>query len=631
MGVKKSRGNGRRAHKRNDSDCETLESRTYFAIVLGAASDFAGVTSPHGIVTADFNSDGSPDVAVAGIDPNTNLPTVAVYLDGATPPTYYDLPAGHLAFDLVAADFDGTNGTDIAVSDPVNGTVSVLLNNGDGTFGQAIITQYGTPQPASSSPVAYLATGDFNGDGKPDLAVTDPADHQIVILLGNGNGTFAIGTPVTLAEPSFDPVHVVAANFSMSGYTDIAFNDGANPDVYLALGTGTGTFSAPTPFAVDGAIQGIATGDLNGDGITDLAVSTTAGTTGSVDELLSTNGAFAAATSLATTFPDPGPIVIADVNGDGIPDIVTLSSTGSLDLFLGDGNGLLSAAAVSQVTSGTPQAITTADVNDDGKADLLFSEVNPADSGGGGFALVLGAGVSVFSASVSGTLPGSAVEGQNLKLTQTVDLMNISGALVTGSNNISLALSSNQDFTANAFVINSIAKTFNLKAGKSHAVKVTGNLPAAVTPGTYYLLAQVTDSNGGITNAVASQTIIVAAPVIEFSGSFKTSLATGRAGKALNESVTIDNNGNVSAIGKLPIIVDTSTSEQPDDIVGMPLSLTKAINIKAGKSITLKLTRLLAPATAGTYYLIVQLDPDNTLQEASTADNTFVSTAIVVS
>jgi hypothetical protein len=610
--------------------CEALESRTYFAINLNAATNFPDLTSPSGLVEAAFTPDGTPAVAAAGINPNTNLPTVAVYIGGATPPVYYDLPAGQRAFDLVAADFDGTNGIDLAVSDPITGTVSVLLNNGDGTFAAPVVTQFGTAQPAGSTTVAYLATGDFNNDGNPDLAVTDPADHQIVILLNHGGGTFTAGTPITLPEPSFTPQHIVTAVFSSSGSNDLAFNDGTTPQVYLALGNGSGAFGTPTPTSVDGAVQGMSTGDINLDSTTDLAVSTTTGTAGSVDVLISNNGVFAPAISLPTTYPDPGPIVVADIDGDGVPDIATLNAAGNLDLFQGEFGGNPSAAVATQVTSGTPQALIAADVDGDGKADLIFSQVNTAITNNGGFGLVFGAGDPIFSATLSGTAPASAIAGQRLKFFQTVNLTNISGTLATGADTITLALSTDPTFSFDDTAIGSIARKFNVRAEKGHAVRLLGTLPTTLAAGTYYLVAQVTDHNGGITSTVGTKTIVIQPAVIDLSGTFTTA-KPGRAGKPLNAVIRITNNGNVSAVGKLPIVVDTSMVPDLDSSAVMAIAPTRAINIRAGKSLVLKLARLIAPATPGTYYLIVQLDPNNTLADTNTANNTLVSAGIAVS
>ena len=244
---------------------ELLEARTYLSVKLGPAVELGGVTSPAGIVLGDFDADGLIDVAMVGIDPTGQLHSVAISLSGA-PPVFYDLPGDNSAQSIVAADFNEDGNTDLAVTDPVDGTVSVLLGNGDGTFQTPITTSFGTAQPVGSAATAYLVSADFNGDGMPDLAVTDPADHQISILLGNGSGAFTLGTPITSTEASFDPRHIVASDFNNDDLTDLIYNDGTAPEVDLVEGTGKGTFGAPIPIPVNGAVQGFATADIRNKG-----------------------------------------------------------------------------------------------------------------------------------------------------------------------------------------------------------------------------------------------------------------------------------------------------------------------------------------------------------------------------
>ena len=610
------------------SRVERLEARAYLtSIPLAPAANIGGVASPAGIAVADFNANGVSDIAVVGIDPATNLHAVAIFLDGATTPVFYDLTGDNSAQDIVTGDFNGDGNTDIAVSDPVDGTVDVLLGNGDGTFQAPITTRYGTAQPVGTPATAYLASADFNGDGMADLAVTDLADHQISILLGNGKGGFTLGTPITSTEASFDPQHIVTADFNNDGLPDLVYNDGTAAAVDLVEGTGTGTFGAPIVTAVDGPVQALATGDLNGDGQADLVASVSTGTgTGTIDTLQNSAGVFAAAVSQPTSITSPAVVAIGDINGDGLADLVTMNSSGALEVFPGIGGGYFGAGIVSQATSGSPQAIVTNDLNGDDKADIIFSETDPALTSGGGIGAVLGASAPELSTGISGALPASAVAGVKASIVQTVRLTNIAGRPVKGDVTIDVALSTDASPSSNDTVVDSLTVKEKIGDGKSAAKRLKiSNVPAGLTPGNYYLVVQVTDPNGGIATTSSAGTIDVVAPQVDLSGAFKKAPVAAHAGKGLSASITVTNSGNVPAAGVLPIVVNASTVNTLDPAAVVLLPLNKKINIKPGKSITIPLSRLIAPAIANDYYLIVQLDPNKTLKNENTTSSPFAT------
>ena len=136
--------------------------------------------------------------------------------------------------------------------------------------------------------------------------------------------------------------------------------------------------------------------------------------------------------------------------------------------------------------------------------------------------------------------------------------------------------------------------------------------------------------HGGIATTSSTGTIDVAEPQVDISGTFKKAPTAARAGMPLSASITITNNGNVPAIGDVPIIVDASSSNTLDDAAGQVLSVRKRVNIKPGKSLTIQLSRLISPVIAGSYYLIVQLDPNNTLGDVNTQNNIFATGAPIV-
>ena len=164
----------------------------------------------------------------------------------------------------MAADFNGDGKLDLAMANQNDGTVSILLGNGNGTFQPpANVGGFITP--------TWIAVGDFNGDGKLDLAVTDGGSASVAILLGNGDGTFAIGT--ALSTNQF-PVYVVTGDFNGDGKLDLAATDvpGSVPKrgVRVFLGNGDGTFQNGIEYASNADYLQMIAADMNGDGKLDL-------------------------------------------------------------------------------------------------------------------------------------------------------------------------------------------------------------------------------------------------------------------------------------------------------------------------------------------------------------------------
>src|SRR6266581_1323805 len=273
---------------------------------------------PSGIAVGDFNGDGKPDLAVV------NFGDWNVYLllgngDGTFQPAKSVFFSPGFPWYIAEDDFNGDGKLDLAVTNYGDNSVSVLLGNGDGTF-----------QAARTFPVGVhpglVAVGDFNGDGKPDLAVADygcPLDcnsspsNTVTVLLGNGNGTFRPAPSLTVGN---GPAGVAVGDFNGDGKPDLAVANLNDNTLSVLLGNGDGTFQAPQTFAGVGTKPYfVAVGDFNRDGKPDLVITNHLGNT--VTVLLGNgDGTFQPAQTFLVN-SDPVYATVADFNGDGVQDL----------------------------------------------------------------------------------------------------------------------------------------------------------------------------------------------------------------------------------------------------------------------------------------------------------------------
>src|SRR3989441_4617131 len=219
-----------------------------------------------------------------------------------------DYAVGTNTASVAVGDFNHDGRPDLAVANSaasLPGTVPVLLGNGDGTFQPALI--FGT----SGANPEYVAVGDFNGDGVPDLAVAHSGSTPgtVSVLLGNGDGTFQ---PARLFAAGQGSLSVAVGDVNGDGRPDLAVANYYSNDVSVLLGNGDGTFQAAQSFTTAGPNPvTVAMGDVNGDGRLDLAVTNSANTSsaalmGNISLLLPTgNGTFPPARTLHVVTTPP--------------------------------------------------------------------------------------------------------------------------------------------------------------------------------------------------------------------------------------------------------------------------------------------------------------------------------------
>jgi hypothetical protein len=275
---------------------------------------------------------------------------------------------------IVTGDFNDDGNLDLAVTDLANNRVIILLGNGDGTFQNPA-----TPVSSAtgSNPVALVAQ-DFDGDGQPDLAVVDQGDgttpSTVTILLGNKvngtqNGTFGTPTGQTSAPGvGVSPSAITSAVFTAGGNSDLAVTNKGDNTTSILLGHGDGTFATQVTVATGAGPAVITTADFNSDGHADLAVSNQ--TDGTVSIILGNgDGTFLPQTAFAAG-TGPAGIVAASFLGT-VTDLAVADESGNnVVLLVGNGDGTFT-APISLPTGNSPVALAAADLNGDSTTDLV--------------------------------------------------------------------------------------------------------------------------------------------------------------------------------------------------------------------------------------------------------------------
>lgn len=289
---------------------------------LGPPPFWTVVNGAQPIVSGDFNGDGIPDLAVGQFlaFPNGAVQILRGLGDGGfAPSATFGVRWGVAS--LVVADFNGDGRQDLAAGLADTNIIPIFLGTMDGQLARSTDAQVNLGEGTF-----FLATGDFNGDGKPDLVVTNGVGDEthISVLFGDGRGRFSAPIKFSVGGTGAIPNWIVVADFNRDGKADVATANVGDDTISMLLGNGAGGFNAPLRFGVQGGVTMLSVADFNLDGNLDLAVRYRRQGIAGIFGIFLGKGDGGFGEQIKYFDGDfPAFLGAADINRDGKPDIVT--------------------------------------------------------------------------------------------------------------------------------------------------------------------------------------------------------------------------------------------------------------------------------------------------------------------
>ena len=537
---------------------------------------FTTGNQPWGIVTGDIDGDGKPDVVVSNLGDNT----ISVYLNTsssgavsfAAPVTF---AAGHYPGYIAIGDIDGDGKPDLAVPNELDNTVSVYRNTssiGTVNFTTQVVFTTGS-QPNS------VVIGDIDGDGRPDMVVTNQSGNTISVFHNTGSsGTINFAAQVTFACGN-SPWNITIGDIDGDGKPDLAVGNGSDNTISLYLNTsstGVINFASQVTVTIGANTKNPAIIDLDGDGKADLAVPY--GTLSGFVSILRNTGSigtfnFAAPVTFSTD-PYPYGISIADIDGDGKPDMTTVSDlNNTVSVLLNNSSiGTINFATEQTFATGNQAAgLTVGDIDGDGKPDVAVTNYSdhtisilrnsPLTISGAQFYNISGTDVSNLNNWGTST-DGSGAHPPNFTTPTTVFNL-VNGAFATiGANWVITDATLNVGNGSSAINF-TIPSTFSLTNMGASVVNVLANGTVTIQNNTYPMLG-VLDNASTINNNASA----IGQPVLP--NTYGNLTLSNGAGNFAGGNVSV--NGVLAFSGGSSLSIPGTTLTLNGTVSGMDLS-----------------------------------------------------------
>ena len=359
---------------------------------------------PQELKTGDFNEDGHQDLAVVNWG-NDNV-TILIGNGDGTFQVFANYWTGYGPYSIEIGDFNEDGHRDLAIANMGNwpsyddGSVSMLLGNGDGTFQTAVVFGEGYQ-------LRSILIEDINEDEHQDLVVVYNGTSDVSVLFGNGDGTFQSAVNY---GAGYSPTCVEADDFNEDGHQDLAVVNSGEDSISIYIGNGDGSFKDTPNYETTGvAARSLAIGDFNEDEHQDLVVvhgGTSPDYTGSISTILGNgDGTFQTAVNY-NIGKESYSVGISDFNEDGHQDLVATSTgdypeyIGTASVLLGNGDGTFQ-DIVTYETGGGASSLAIGDFNEDGHQDLVVANYGSDPEYIDTISVLLGNGDGSFQAAVS--------------------------------------------------------------------------------------------------------------------------------------------------------------------------------------------------------------------------------------
>ena len=615
---------------------ESLESRSYlngvaFSPPINTSAASAGI-SPVNVDLESVYQAAFPDLVTANA--NNSVSILRGNGDGTFGPAT-TIPLDFSPVTMQAGTLGGNGQIDIVVGSSTGSAFGVILQTSAGQFTEQ---DYGTGLANTHS----VAIGDFNGDGRLDIAAASDdggTSNNVAIFLNDGSGGFVLSQTLSVPHADLASITTYAAGgttHTVGSSTDLALADSADNEVTTLINNGSGRFAIGSNYSVGLDPVTIVDGqfELPGDHNDDLVTGNASG--GSVS-LLPGNGDGTFGSAVNSTVdgaaPSGGPskVLVADLTPGFKADLVCLLSPGSsadAEALLSNGDGTFEAGGLVSAGGGTQSTIAAGDLNNDGLTDVVLANQTRVAS----LLNVTNENNLGPRAAVSPNQPSVAVGAATIDFTVTYSDAVLVETSTFGNGNLSVA-------TPAGATLSATLVSTNLSPAQS--VTVTYSIPAQLGSasqadnGTYTVTAignSVTNA-GGVAlagGAIGQFTVAVVSPsgpnlvagAVTVSNPTSAIAGTRFAGAT---RVTIVNSGSQTAKGKIVIDLYASPTQAVSGGTPVLTAATRAIDLRPGAKVVEVLPGFAWPTTPGTYYVVADVDATHTISETNFADNFGIS------